>query len=102
MTDFLFYSNTFTNIMAVAFVFIGAAKPHLFAEEPVIKVGAMLACFGLLGQALRNLQFLLTGISPHDADLPLWMLKDLGIVVMVLGYAMRGPLGKISTKGNTK
>jgi membrane associated rhomboid family serine protease len=92
MIDYLFYFNTFTNVMAVAFVFIGAAMPHIMKEDPVIKVGAFLACFGLMGQALRNIQFLMTGISPPDSELPLWMLKDLGLVIMIFGYAMRGSI----------
>lgn len=75
--------------MAVAFVFVGAAKPHIFAEDLLIRLGAMLAAFGLLGQVLRNFEYLLTGRSPNDAEFPTWMLKDAGIGLMVLGYAMR-------------
>lgn len=94
MIDMLFHFNTWTNIMAIAFVFVGAAKPHIFAEDLLIRVGAMLAAFGLLGQVLRNFEYLLTGNSLSDAQLPLWMLKDLGLCLMILGYAMRPPLGK--------
>lgn len=81
--------------MAVAFVFVGAAKPHIFAEDLLIRIGAMLASFGLVGQVLRNFQFLMTGQSPNDADFPTWMLKDAGLCLMILGYAMR-------TKGEKK
>lgn len=90
--DVLFYLNTYSNILAVALVMLGAAKPFIIREDPVIRVGAMLACFGLLGQAFRNFEFFMTGVSPVDTELPFWMLKDLGLVVMVVGYAMRGSL----------
>lgn len=33
---------------------------------------------GLLAQAFRNAQFLITGESPTDSTLPLWALKDIG------------------------
>ena len=94
MTELLFHANTYLNVMAVAFVLFGAARPHVFAEDALIKTGAFISCFGLAGQASRNLQFLFTGISPSDVDEISWMLKDLGLFVMFLGYAMRGPIGK--------
>jgi hypothetical protein len=88
----LMYANTFLNIMASAFVLFGAAKPHVFGEPLVIRIGAVLAVFGLMGQAMRNVQYFLTGVSPSDIDLPFWMLKDLGLFVMIFGYAMRSPM----------
>jgi hypothetical protein len=93
VTELLFHANTYLNAMAVAFVLFGAARPHIFAEDALIKIGAFIACFGLAGQAARNLQFLFTGISPSDSDELSWMLKDLGLCIMFLGYAMRGPIG---------
>jgi hypothetical protein len=90
MTEFLFYVNTLLSCIAIMFVFMGAAHAHIFREDPIIKFGAAVACFGLLGQLFRNVQFLTSGISPPDSEFPLWMLKDLGIFLMLLGYAMRG------------
>lgn len=94
MTEILMHLNTYTNIMAVAFVLIGAAKPHIFAEDKVIKIGAVFAVFGLMGQAMRNIQYFVTGVSPSDIELPFWMLKDLGLFIMILGYAMRSPIAQ--------
>jgi hypothetical protein len=94
MIETLLHFNTFINALAVVFVFYGAARPHVFAEDPIIRYGALIACFGLLGQAGRNIQFFATGVSPLDVDAPYWMLKDLGVCMMILGYAMRGPIGK--------
>ena len=39
---------------------------------------------GVLFQAYRNLQFLVTGVSPTDAQLPLWALKDIGGTMVAL------------------
>ena len=92
MIEALLHFNSFTNIMAIGFVFFGAAKPHVFAEDTMIRLGAMVACFGLLGQTARNTEFFLTGISPTDTQQVYWMLKDFGLFLMILGYAMRSPL----------
>lgn len=98
MMEYLLLANTATNALALGFLFVGAAKPHIFAEDFLIKLGAMLAGIGLMGQVLRNLQYFATGVSPADLDLPFWMLKDLGIVIMIFGYAVRG-LVTNTTKG---
>ncbi len=94
MIDFLFYANSFLSVMAVMFVMVGAALPHIKNEDMLIKWGAIIACFGLIGQVLRNIQFLVTGYSPHDTELPLWMLKDFGLCMMIFGYAVRAKVNK--------
>ena len=45
-------------------------------------MGLAVGCLGLLFQAMRNLQFLITGVSPEDADLPVWFLKDMGYALI--------------------
>jgi hypothetical protein len=80
--------------MAVMFVLIGTASPHIKKEDALIKFGAIIACFGLVSQVLRNIQFMVTGYSPHDAELPFWMLKDLGLCMMIFGYAIRAKVNK--------
>lgn len=94
MMDYMLIMNTALNALAMGFVFLGAARPHIFAEDMTIRVGAMIAAFGLMGQVVRNLQFFATGVSPQDIENPFWMAKDLGLVLMIFGYAMRGPLLK--------
>ena len=98
MITTLFYVNSFLSVAAVMFVLIGAALPHIKNEDVLIKWGAIIACFGLVGQVLRNIQFLVTGYSPHDAEIPLWMLKDLGLCVMIFGYAIRANGKEKSTR----
>ena len=52
-----------------------------------LRTGIGLFGLGVLFQAYRNLQFLVTGVSPTDADLPLWSLKDIG-GAMVASWAV--------------
>lgn len=45
-------------------------------------MGLSVGALGLLFQAMRNIQFLMTGISPSDANLPIWFLKDMGYALI--------------------
>jgi hypothetical protein len=49
-----------------------------------LRTGIGLFGLGVLFQAFRNLQFLVTGVSPTDAQLPLWALKDIGGTMVAL------------------
>jgi hypothetical protein len=50
-------------------------------------MGLSVGCLGLLFQAVRNLQFLTTGVSPADSELPVWFLKDLGYA-LIAGHSV--------------
>jgi hypothetical protein len=45
-------------------------------------MGLSVGALGLLFQGFRNIQFLLTGVSPSDAELPIWFLKDMGYALI--------------------
>jgi hypothetical protein len=45
-------------------------------------MGLSVGALGLLFQGFRNIQFLMTGVSPSDADLPIWFLKDMGYALI--------------------
>ena len=45
-------------------------------------MGLSVGALGLLFQGMRNIQFLLTGVSPSDAELPIWFLKDIGYALI--------------------
>ena len=45
-------------------------------------IGLSMGSLGLVFQGVRNIQFLTTGISPNDADLPIWFLKDMGYALI--------------------
>lgn len=84
---------TVTNLTAAVIIFAGALSERMRLYPSWHKVGLMIAGLGLVAQALRNIQFLATGISPSDADMPLWALKDAGISLVAFGYAYLGYLG---------
>jgi hypothetical protein len=45
-------------------------------------MGLSVGSLGLIFQALRNIEFLTTGVSPADSDLPIWFLKDMGYALI--------------------
>lgn len=45
-------------------------------------MGLSVGALGLLFQGMRNIQFLATGVSPSDAELPVWFLKDMGYALI--------------------
>lgn len=87
MTDAGFLLLTITNIVASIIIFAGALSERMRLFPTWHKVGLIIAALGLVFQAGRNIQFLVTGISPSDADLPVWALKDIGISIVAFFYA---------------
>lgn len=86
MTDTLFVILTVTNLAAALILFAGALSERMRLYPVWHKVGLIVAALGLTAQAIRNIQFLLTGISPTDMDAPLWVLKDIGISLIAFYY----------------
>lgn len=88
-----FVALTLINLAAAAIIFGGALSERMRLYPTWHKVGLILAAFGLVAQALRNVHFLYTGVSPSDLDFPFWALKDLGIATIgfyYLHHALRG------------
>lgn len=52
------------------------------------RYGLMFLAVGLLGQTARSWQTLLTGDSPTDIEMPFWIFKDIGIVVLATAWAV--------------
>lgn len=91
MTDhLLFFVITIVDISAATIIFAGALSEKMRTYPLWHKVGLMVAALGLVAQGFRNVIFLATGVSPSDADLPLWILKDCGIAIIAYLYAYRG------------
>jgi len=91
MTDiFIFYVLTFIDLTAAAIIFAGALGERMRLYPTWHKIGLITASLGLVAQAMRNIMFLHTGVSPNDADQPFWVLKDLGIAIIGYFYLARG------------
>lgn len=81
-----FFVLTVTNITAACIIFVGALREKMRLYPAWHKLGLLVAALGLAAQAFRNVQFLYTGVSPSDTDMPLWVLKDAGISLVAFGY----------------
>lgn len=89
-----FFVLTFTNITAACIIFAGALREKMRLYPTWHKIGLLVAALGLSAQAFRNIQFLMTGVSPLDTDMPLWALKDAGISIVAFGYLYLAATGK--------
>jgi hypothetical protein len=85
---------TAVDIAAATIIFLGALKERMRLYPSWHKAGLILASVGLVAQAFRNVQYLVTGTSLPDADMPLWVLKDLGISLIAFGYVYLCVKGK--------
>jgi hypothetical protein len=66
-----------------AFWIIGALFTDRMQRLPKWHLmGLSVGSLGLIFQALRNIEFLATGVSPTDSDLPIWFLKDMGYALI--------------------
>jgi hypothetical protein len=86
----LFVVVTFIDITAAIIIFCGALSERMRLYPAWHKIGLMVAVGGLAAQAFRNIQFLITGVSPSDASAPLWVLKDAGIAIIAYCYLYIG------------
>lgn len=93
MNDVFFIVMTGINLSAASILFAGALSERMRLYPAWHKLGLILAAVGLVSQAFRNVDFLLTGYSATDADLPLWALKDLGIAMIAYYYLSRAIKG---------
>ncbi|EFO31549.1 putative solute carrier family 14 [Roseibium sp. TrichSKD4] len=50
------------------------------------RLGMTLAAAGLDGQTFRNYVALTTGMAPRDSEIPWWVLKDLGLVLLAFHF----------------
>lgn len=89
-----FFVLTITNIAAACIIFVGALREKMRLYPAWHKLGLLVAALGLASQAFRNVQFLYTGISPSDSDMPLWVLKDAGISLVAFGYLYLAATGQ--------
>lgn len=82
----LFAILTVIDLGGALIIFAGALNERMRLYPTWHKVGLIMASLGLAAQGIRNIQFMVTGISPTDADLPLWAMKDVGIGIIAFVY----------------
>ena len=84
---------TVIDLTAAMIIFAGALSERMRLYPVWHKIGMLVAVVGLVAQGARNIQFIYTGISPSDIDLPLWALKDLGIAIVAYFYLAKAIQG---------
>jgi hypothetical protein len=72
--------------IAFVFVFISGQDMHMLQ-----KVGFALLVFGLVVQVVRTVHYLEFGSYPIDRHVPLWLAKDVGIMVLIFFYSFVYP-----------
>ena len=102
MSEFGFIIITIIDLSAAAIIFIGALSERMRLYPVWHKIGLITAVVGLVCQSIRNLQFIFTGHSPSDADMPLWVLKDAGIAIIAYYYAYMAITSHFSPKPTPK
>jgi hypothetical protein len=75
--------------IAFVFVFISGQDMHILQ-----KVGFALLVFGLVVQVVRSVHYLQFGTYPIDKHVPLWLAKDIGIMVLIFFYSFLHPKSK--------
>lgn len=70
---------TVFDLVGALIIAMSVFHPKLDDFPKVFKFALVFAMLGLVGQAGRNIMFMLTGVSPTDSDLPIWAFKDIGI-----------------------
>ena len=72
--------------IAFVFVFISGQEMHILQ-----KVGFALLVFGLVVQVVRSVHYLEFGSYPIDRHVPMWLSKDIGIMVLIYFYSFVNP-----------
>ena len=89
MSDFWF-SLMVVTLDVTAILIIADLLWHGYAGDGLVrKIGITVMLCGLFAQAVQCLYIVCTGILPKYTDWPLWLLKDVGILVWAIGLMIR-------------
>jgi hypothetical protein len=77
----------FDPIAAVVIIIFLVTDKGARAAPMLLRIGLALCAAGLLAQSHRSLVAFLFGGFPGDLELPFWVLKDWGLVVIALHFA---------------
>ena len=83
------WSSVIFNLPGALALCWGLADGFFVGKHWTVKVAVTLMVAGLMGQFARSYIALSTGVAPTDAEIPFWVLKDMGIVTYGLYYALK-------------
>ncbi len=76
-----------TIIDLVAVVMLLLVMFRFYQEKKLMRrIGILLMMLGVAYQAWRGFFIVMTGVLPPYDEMPLWMLKDVGILALGIGY----------------
>lgn len=81
-----FMAITAIDVLGAFIISLSVFNPKLNHFSNCFKAGLVFLMLGLIGQAFRNVEFLLTGISLTDASLPVWAFKDIGVTLVAVSW----------------
>ena len=87
--DIALWTSVLLNLPGALALCWGLADGFFVGRHWTLKLAVVLMISGLVGQFARSYIALSTGFAPTDAEIPFWILKDLGIVIYGAHYAMK-------------
>ena len=87
--DIALWGSVLFNLPAALFIGFGLAEGHAVHRHWLFKVSLLIMMAGVVGQFARSYIALATGVSPTDAEIPFWFLKDLGIIFLGIYYLLK-------------
>lgn len=85
MDNFTIFSTAISALASIAILY-GLFHLTSPGNHKGYVLGFFLVFIGNAGQVYRNISYYLSGIAPIDSDLPIWLFKDIGILVVALTY----------------
>ena len=76
---------TLLDIVAVVILLLVMFKFYQ-GKKLMRRIGILLLMLGVAYQAWQSFFIVLTGLLPIYDEMPLWMLKDIGILALGIGY----------------
>jgi hypothetical protein len=77
----LFFVMAIVDLIGAGLILLLVAQNSDKLKNKYVRLGLAFACFGLVGQLVRDIYFLTTGESPTDSTLPIWAFKDIALLV---------------------
>jgi hypothetical protein len=86
-TWLLFLVLTLFEFVGAIAVCIASLNKRVHEYTVAYRIFMWLTLVGLLGQAFRNIVFLITGVSLPDKVFPIWGFQDIGMAGLAICYA---------------
>lgn len=80
------------SIPAILTVLYAGLLPAAASLDTGYKIAILICTFGLIIQCIRSVHFFTYGHYPIDYLFPLWITKDIGIVILIFRFVQRAKI----------